>query len=226
MIDRSGQPIEYDPYSASPIIGATTPTVADIMNGNQSKKRKKTPNKTLKKSTIKRSLSATPRASMNIGSSSSATSGRVLPATTVGPSSAGAGGSSSGAQVIYINSINHTFYQSCIRLTPFHPSATILLTQLMSQSQTPPAAPTCSTPAIAFAQPSAMPAHPPSLTVIILAQGDQESFDEMASETSISSGPASPQANTNIPSSSAPDTSIPQPDVSAPPSVQQEIQLK
>lgn len=47
MVDRSGHRIEYDHYSSSPIIGATAPTIADIMKAKASKKRKQALKKTL-----------------------------------------------------------------------------------------------------------------------------------------------------------------------------------
>lgn len=77
----------------------------DIMKGNSSKKSKKS----LKKCTIKRTPSSTPRTSMNIGSSSSTVLGEMLSTTTVEPSFAGINGPSSISQVNGLNSINHVF---------------------------------------------------------------------------------------------------------------------
>lgn len=56
MVDWSNNPIEYDHYSPSPIIGVAAPTLADIIKGNVSKKRKKAPETLLKKHIIKKSV--------------------------------------------------------------------------------------------------------------------------------------------------------------------------
>lgn len=81
MIDRSGQLIQYELYSASPIIGAEAPKVADLMKGEPTRKRKTLPKKITKRSAIKASASATP------GGSSSAAAGVSSSATAGGPSS-------------------------------------------------------------------------------------------------------------------------------------------
>lgn len=49
MVDCSNNPIEYDHYSPSLIIGVAAPTLADIMKGNISKKTQEGPKKSLEK---------------------------------------------------------------------------------------------------------------------------------------------------------------------------------
>lgn len=66
MIDRSSQPIQYDPYTTSPIIRADAPTVADIMQGDPSKKHRRPMKKVIKKSAIKISASATTKGSSSV----------------------------------------------------------------------------------------------------------------------------------------------------------------
>lgn len=60
MIDRPENPIEYDTYSFQSAIGATTCSLANIMKGDFTKKRRKGSRTLLKKQTTKRQATGLP----------------------------------------------------------------------------------------------------------------------------------------------------------------------